>query len=208
MQYNKTIGLSPSCPFYIQLRMKNEKLIEQCNSKRSKIYYRLNQLEDITGLSPRMLKYKMKHIKSKYENVPSLLRKNGKSWKIHISIVNEFMPIRKRQSCTESNYQWSTYVTWNPKENYTPEYHTQLVKEIKGELISYLIKYAIEADKRGVNHIHFMTDATVSETQRAVELVLSKYFDEWEVVTKVSPILNKYSSVCYTNKAPIISGVI
>lgn len=188
--------------------MKNEKIIEQCNSKRSKIYYRLNQLEDITGLSPRMLKYKMKFIKAKYINVPSLLTKKGKSWKIHISIVNEFMPMRKRKSCTESNYQWRTFVTWNTKENYTPEYHTQLIKEVKCELTSYLIKYAIETDKRDINHVHFMTDATETETQRAVELVLSKYFDENEVVTKVSPILNKYSSVCYTNKAPIISGVI
>lgn len=188
--------------------MKNETLIEQCNSKRSKIYYRLNQLEDITGLSPRMLKYKMKHIKTKYENIPSLLRKNGKSWKIHISIVNEFMPIRKRQSYTESNYHWKTFVSWNPKENYTPEYHTQLIQDIKSELTNYLIKYTIETDKREVNHAHFITDATETETQRAVEVVLSKYFGEKEVVTKVSPILNKYSSVCYTNKAPIIIGVI
>ncbi len=188
--------------------MKNETLIEQCNSKRSKIYYRLNQLEDITGLSPRMLKYKMKYIKAKYENVPSLLRKNGKSWKIHISIVNEFMPIRKRQFCTESSYQWRTMVTWNTKENYPPEYHTQLVQEIKGALTNYLIKYAIEMDKRGVNHTHFMTDASEIETKKAVDLVIAKYFNEKEVITKVSPILNKYSSVCYTNKAPIISGVI
>lgn len=188
--------------------MKNETIIEQCNSKRSKIYYRLNQLEDITGLSPRMLKYKMKLISAKYANIPSLLTKKGRSWKIHISIVIEFMPIRKRKSYTESDYKWKTYVTWNPKYNYTPEYHIQLIHEIKTELVNHLIKYTIETDKRGVNHTHFMTDATEAETKKAVDLVLTKYFGEMEVIRKVSPILNKYSSVCYTNKAPISSSII
>jgi hypothetical protein len=190
------------------MKKQNESLIEQCNNKRSKIYYRLNQLEDITGLSPRMLKYKMKKIKVKYSNVPTLLNRKGKSWKIHISIINEFMPIRKRKVYTESSYLWRTYTTWNPKFNYPADYHLQLIREVKDKLPNSLIKYAVETDRREVNHTHFMTDANEADTKKAVELVMKKYFDKSEVITKISTINNKYSSVSYTNKAPLISGII
>jgi hypothetical protein len=188
--------------------MKNEHLIEQCNSKRSKIFYRLNQLEQITGLSPRMLKYKMKLIKVKYANIPSLLRKEGKCWKIHLSIVDEFMPIRKRKSYTESNYEWKTFATWNTKCFYTEDYHYQMIYEIKKELSNYLIRYTVETDGRDVPHPHFITDASEDETKRAVSKVLLKYMDESDVITKISSINNKYSSVSYTNKAPLVRGLI
>lgn len=190
------------------MKKENEKLIEQCNSKRSNIYYRLNQLEDITGLSPRMLKYKMKDIKKKYANIPSLLSKKGKSWRIHNSIISEFMPIRKRKSYTESSYQWRTYVSWNPKENYTADYHVQLITEIKNEMPERLIKYVVEIDGRGHNHVHFVTDATLDATQRAVDKILTKYFDKTEIVRKVSKVINSYSSISYHDKAPILNGVI
>jgi hypothetical protein len=77
-------------------------LVNESNKNRSNIYYKLNQLTVITGLSPRMLKYKMLIVKQKYAGVTNLLKKEGKSWQIHHSIINEFMPVYKRKSIDNS----------------------------------------------------------------------------------------------------------
>ena len=57
------------------MKEKFNELINNANSKRYKTYYKLNQLPEITGLSIRMLKYKMVKIKEKYNGVTSLLYK-------------------------------------------------------------------------------------------------------------------------------------
>ena len=148
------------------MKEKYNQLLNESNKKRSNTYYQLNQLTEITGLSLRMLKYKMLKVKDKYEGVTSLLEKDGKQWKIHHSIINEFMPINKRKSNDETSYQWSSFVTWNPFQNYDADYHVELIKEIKSNLPENTIKYTIELDKRGFNHVHFISDAEVSKTKK------------------------------------------
>jgi hypothetical protein len=190
--------------------MKEEckKLVNDSNNKRSNIYYQLNQLEKITGLSSRMLKYKMAKIKLKYEGVTSLLKKEGRKYQIHTSIINEFLPINKRKSYNENNYNWKTFASWNPFQNYDAEYHFVLIQEIKSFLPENTIKYTIELDRRGINHVHFISDASVPDLKKMVNKVIFKYFSWHEITYQVGNINNKYSSVSYTQKAPVKSGVL
>jgi hypothetical protein len=190
------------------MKEKFNKLINSTNSKRINIYYQLNQLTKITGLSPRMLKYKMVKIKEKYSGVTNLLEKDGKKWKIHYSIVNEFMPVNKRKSYSENNYNWQSFVSWNPFENYDTAYHQELIYQIKNEMPDNYIKYTIELDGRGYNHVHFITDGKLAEVKTIVENVIFKYFSWAEISFEASTIINKFSSVGYANKAPIITEII
>jgi hypothetical protein len=183
-------------------------LVNESNKKRSKIYYQLNQLTEITRLSPRMLKYKMLKVKDRYEGVTNLLKKEGRNWQIHYSIINEFMPINKRKSNDETSYQWSSFVTWNPFQNYDADYHVELIKEIKSNLPDNTIKYTIEIDKRGFNHVHFISDAEVSKTKKMVEKVIFKYLSWSEVSYQVTEIKNKFSSDEYLQKAPVRNGLL
>ncbi|REG94156.1 hypothetical protein [Flavobacterium aquicola] len=190
------------------MKKKFNELINNANSKRNNTYYKLNQLPKITGLSIRMLKYKMVKIKEKYAGVTSLLEKDGKQWKIHYSIINEFMPINKRKTYTENNYDWQSFVSWNPFENYDKEYHQYLIYQIKNQMPDKYIKYTIELDGRGYNHVHFITDAQLPEVKTIVENVIYRYFSWNEISFEATTIINKYSSVNYTNKAPIITEII
>ena len=184
------------------------KLVNESNKKRSNTHYQLNQLTEITGLSLRMLKYKMLKVKDKYEGVTNLLNKEGRNWQIHHSIINEFMPINKRKSNDETSYQWSSFVTWNPFQNYDADYHVELIKEIKSNLPENTIKYTIELDKRGFNHVHFISDAEVSKTKKMVEKVIFKYLSWFEVSYQVTEIKNKFSSDGYLQKAPVRNGLL
>lgn len=190
------------------MKEKYNQLLNESNKKRSNTYYQLNQLTEITGLSTRMLKYKMLKVKDKYEGVTNLLNKEGRNWQIHHSIINEFMPINKRKSNDETSYQWSSFVTWNPFQNYDADYHVELIKEIKSNLPENTIKYTIELDKRGFNHVHFISDAEVSKTKKMVEKVIFKYLSWFEVSYQVTEIKNKFSSDEYLQKAPVRNGLL
>jgi hypothetical protein len=190
------------------MKEKFNELINTANSKRNNTYYKLNQLPKITGLSIRMLKYKMIKVKKKYEGVTSLLEKDGKQWKIHYTIVNEFMPINKKKVYTENNYDWRTFVSWNPFDNYDTTYHKELIYQIKNEMPDNNMKYTIEMDGRGYNHVHFITDGKLAEVKTIVENVIYKYFSWTEISFEASTIINKFSSVRYANKAPIITEII
>lgn len=190
--------------------MKEEciKLVNDSNKNRSNIYYKLNQLTTLTGLSLRMLKYKMVNVKKKYAGVTNLLKKEGKCWQIHHSIVNEFMPINRRKVTDDNIYHWSSFVTWNPIENYDADYHVQLIKEIKSNLPNNTIKYTIELDRRGYNHVHFVVDSTPLKIKKVVDEVLFKYFKWFEVMYQITEIKNNYSSDEYLQKAPVRNGIL
>ncbi|MFK7833244.1 MAG: hypothetical protein AB8B52_08205 [Winogradskyella sp.] len=172
------------------------------------IYYKLNQLKELTGLSPRMLQYRMSNVKKKYSGRTELLYWEGKGWQIHYSLINEFMPVNKLKSNPISHDNWKCFATWNPHNNYEVEYHYQLIKEIKEQLPEHKIKYAIELDNRGNNHTHFIIDASTSKTKKTVESVINKYFSWYEIIYQVTDINNKFSSMRYIDKAPIKSGIL
>ena len=184
------------------------KTIVKSESINNNIYYKLNQLKELTGLSTRMLKYRMLKVKKKYSGRAELLNKEGKSWRIHYSLINEFMPVNKLKNNPVSLDNWKCFGTWNPFKNYDVEYHYQLIKEIKEQLPQHKVKYAIEHDNRGHNHTHFICEASTSYTKKIVENVISKYFTWYEIVHQVGDINNKFSSMRYLTKAPIKSGIL
>jgi len=187
--------------------MKNSIVLTERDSKKDK-YYQLNQLMDITGLSLRMLKYRMLKVKDKYKDFKELLCRKSNKWQIHHSIINEFMPIRKKAT-TSNSIEWVCFVTWNTIENYDMDCHVELLKLIKEKLpLGTRIKYVIEKDKRDVNHVHFLTDASINETIRCVNEVLNHYFNWYEIMTKITEINCLDSVQNYLAKAPVKSGEI
>lgn len=159
------------------MKEESKKIINEINGSRAKIHYQLNQLEEITGMSKRSLKYRMLIVKEKYANVPSLLNRIGKSWAIHYTIINEFMPKYKKKQTNIHNHKWETLVTWNMKDSYDVDYHIQLVNEVKEQLPTVNIGYVIETDRRGANHVHAITDGYMDDVEVAVTGVLNKYLD-------------------------------
>ncbi len=190
-----------SCPHYIKVNTKM-KIINEINKTRIKIYYNLNELTEITGLKTRALKYRMLEVKEKYVEVPHLLRKEGKCWKIHYTIVNEFFPKYTPNTKTIYNENWTSTSTWNPKYNYSNDYHVQLVNEVKTLLPEHKIAFTIEKDKRGIHHVHLMSTAKTKDLTNAVEIVLGQYIDlKKECVIQTTNIHNKYSLFEYLKKA-------
>lgn len=184
-------------------------LLDETNDTRLKIYFNLSELKEITGLSDRALKYRMLYVKKKYNEVPSLLAKKDRKWKIHYSIVNEFEPKYKIKNTTAYNYNWESMATWNPKFNYDEAVHTTLVNEIKKKLPTNKISYAIEKDGRGTNHTHIVSDANVPELTNAVNETIRKYIgDSKDCRVLVENIYNKYSAIQYIRKAPLSFGTL
>ena len=182
--------------------MKEEckKIINEVNGNRVKIYYQLNQLVETTGMSIRTLKYRMNHVKDKYSNMPNLLKRNGKAWQIHYTLIDEFMPKYKKSETNITNHVWETLITWNTKDDYDLNYHTQLIKEIKHELPSVNIGYVLEVDSRGIYHVHAITDGYKGTIEIAVTGVLDKYIFDNQYRCQIEQIRNRGSVVSYLKK--------
>lgn len=54
------------------------------------IYYEFKHIIEITGISERTFRYRMKVIREKYKDQPELLFKKRHSWRIHPSLLFEF----------------------------------------------------------------------------------------------------------------------
>lgn len=174
--------------------------LNKCNSGRAKIYYKLNQLQFLTGLSIRSLKYRMKDVKEKYNGMPILLNKVGRSWQIHYTLIPEFFPIYKKQQTNVLNHQWETITTWNMKDSYDIEYHNHLVSEVQKVIPDSNIAYVIEKDGRGVNHVHAIADKGIEEIEVAVVEILGRYLDKKDYRLQVQKINNISSTVGYMLK--------
>ena len=87
MDYSRLRDLSSLCKVCILMNVINE-----INKSRIQVYYNLNELIPITGLKARALKYRMLDVKQRYAETPHLLNKEGRSWKIHYTLIIEFMP--------------------------------------------------------------------------------------------------------------------
>jgi hypothetical protein len=197
-----------TCPMKCEVNIEMN-IINEINKTRIKIYYNLNELTTITGLKTRALKYRMLDVKEKYSDVPNLLRKEGRTWKIHYTLVIEFMPKYTTTTRTIYNQKWISTSTWNPKNNYTIDYHKQLVDEVKAQLPEHKIAYTIEIDKRNVHHVHLMSTADTINLANAVEKVLSQYLDLMkECMVQTNKIHNKYSLFEYLRKASLSGAIL
>lgn len=179
---------------------KENTTVNKILDQKVKIYYQLNQLEKITGLSIRSLKYRMKLVKEKYKDKPVLLQKAGREWRIHYTLISDFLPKYNLSKRTDFNEAWKTFFTWNLKESYDREYHINLIKEIKQLLSGFKLSYVIEKDQRWVNHLHAITDASEEVVEQVTEKVLSQYLNEDCYRHKVEKILDKGCVVTYLKK--------
>ncbi|MCL5246850.1 hypothetical protein M4I21_13585 [Cellulophaga sp. 20_2_10] len=57
---------------------------------KQKNYYEFKHIIELTGISERTFRYRMKVIKEKYKDQPELLFKKRHSWRIHHSLLFEF----------------------------------------------------------------------------------------------------------------------
>lgn len=179
-------------------------LLNECNKVRVKVYYQLKDLEVITDLSKRSLLYRMKKIKLKYMGVSRLLFKKGRSWQIHYTLIDEFMPKYKKGS-NIFNYGWKSFITWNLKNNYDVAYHKHLISEIRNLIPNSIFIFSIERDKRGVHHLHAITDVNISYASKYVMGVLNNYLKPFEFIAQIAEVNNKYSAVTYIKKQSEIS---
>lgn len=176
--------------------------INKANENRLKLFYSLTELTEITGLKTRALKYRMLEVKKKYNNIPNLLCKEGRTWKIHYSIIDNFLPKYTLKSNTVLSENWQSTSSWNTRDSYSLDYHIQLVNEIKTQLPKHQIAYTIEVDKRNIYHVHLISSASKDELSNVVENVIKKYLDikkECRIVTDY--IRNKISIIIYIIKA-------
>jgi hypothetical protein len=188
--------------------LEHAKLIDQCNDNKYKSYYQLNDLEEITGLCIRMLKYRMCKVKKKYKDVNSLLFKEGKRWQIHYSIVDEFFPKKSQKQPTDYTYPWKSFGTWSMRDDYDLQYHSQLLEELKEEIGQGDILYGAEHDKRGVVHIHLVSTEDKDTLDHGINKVIGKYLNKAYYKTDVTAIINKFSTVYYLLKSPLLSGTL
>lgn len=183
------------------MKEKYNELLEKINTGRIKIYYKLNELETVTGLCSRSLKYRMKLVKEKYSNIPSLLAKKGREWQIHYTLIDDFMPKYNKSQTNIFNHKWETFVTWNMKNNYEVKYHVELIEQVKEKLPSAKIAYVIEQDGRGYNHIHAILDNNKNEVENVVTEVLTTYLEKNDFRTQIEAINNKGSVTTYLLKS-------
>lgn len=184
--------------------IKFKEIINETNGKRIKHYFNLTQLVEITGLSIRSLKYRMLTVKEKYKDVPNLLHKEGREWRLHYTIVSEFLPKYKTNKATIYNHNWESITTWNTKNSYDIKYHKAIIDEVVSELPNNKIAYTIEKDKRGINHVHLISDVPVEILNTTIKTTLSKYLTlKRECWIQTNTINNKFSVIEYIKKASI-----
>jgi hypothetical protein len=191
------------------MNTRDSEIINETNSNRIKKYYNLSQLEELTGMSIRSLKYRMLDVKQKYKDIPMLLSKRQRKWQIHYTIVHEFHPKYNLKEKTIYTSDWTSMATWNPKDNYDKEYHIELINQIKQRLPNKTIAYTIELDRRNIHHTHIISDAKTEELNVAVTDTFKTFIGNTkETQILVAPLYDKFRAIEYIKKAPQSSGII
>lgn len=193
---------------YNELLKEHNELVNKCNNDKLEIYSTLTELIVITGLKKRALLYRMIKVKEKYADMPNLLMKKGRSWKIHYTIIQEFMPKRNKKDLTIYTFPWKNMVTWNTRSKYDIDCQKEFINQVKDRLSLYTIYYTIELDTRGFPHVHFLSNANKSELKQAVDYVMDLYLSKREYKLEVSEINNKYCAIKYLDKASMYKGLI
>lgn len=168
------------------------------NHKQKK-YYTTSEVMLKTGICLRTLRYRISKLKVKYKNVPNLLYKKDNKWFIHRQILQEFVP-KIRRSKTLFNMNWKTFVTWIMADGYDNDYHIQLTKEIKEALPQGNFDFVIEKTKKGVNHVHMVTDLECGEIAVTVEEVISNYLPEKDFRLQIEKVRSAALTRNYMNK--------
>lgn len=170
-------------------------------------YFNLKELMPITGMKDRQIKKQVKIISQRYQGATNLIEKAGREWKIHYSIVDVFMPKKRRQE-TLYNQHWNTFLTINPMTNGNRlKLFDEFIREFNSLFPSSYSYSAIESsysNKLHNQHIHIVStmasDEIVAKTNDLIELYFGK------AVVRYESVMNRYMSLQYLKKANHLLG--
>lgn len=184
------------------------KALEYYFSKlKRKIHYDTQEVKDITGISERTLRYRLAELSIKYKEVPALLYQKNRAWKIHNSILEEFIPKYKSRGNHLVNRDWNSFITWAPRDNYCKEYHASLVKQIMDNFPPE--KYptekffpVLEKNQNGTYHVHLLSFYSKEEIEKVVESVIriGVLLSKTDCRVEVAPVYSKTQAITYLFK--------
>ncbi len=167
---------------------------------KSKYYYSTKEVLEITGISERLLRYRLKDLSKIYANIPSKLKKVNRVWLIYYTLVDEFLPKYKPRKETVCNMNWKTFLSWTTIEHYDVSYHNRLIEEILNKFPEDNFLYKVERNKQGVNHVHIITDIDHTTIQKIAYGVIGDYLGFKEYMIDSSPLRSKIRAIRYLNK--------
>lgn len=172
-----------------------------------KIYYNSEAVMEIMGISERTLRYRLVELREKYKKVPSLLYKKKREWRIHNSILEEFIPKYKGKKEHLVNRDWKSFITWSPRDKYCKEYHASVVKQIMDyfpneEFTTQLFFPVLEKNNNGTHHVHMLTTFPPNEIVEVVEKVLriQQLLPKEDCRLQVAPVYSKSQAITYLFK--------
>lgn len=178
--------------------------LDKIIQKKLKVYYTLKEVSEIVGMHYNSCKNRVKYLKkNKYKNTSKLIYMEGKYYRIHESVLADFLPLKpdKRRKNVMSKYE--SFTTINPKEKYySREIFDDFIKEIQIKLPKISLECAVEDNyyEKGKNmHIHILSD--VKSFYKEIAYLIEMFFGEVKV-REESPH-NIFSVLKYIKKANI-----
>lgn len=179
-----------------------QRAINKCHESDLKRYFKLKDLVSITGYSHRGIKKRAKEIIPNYCNIPNLFQKVGRDYKIHYSIVDNFMPSRPRKE-TLYNREWTTFLVINPHSDYKDfKIFVKFIDELKMSFTDSYHYFAIESsfENKSKNvHLHLASTLTQNELKEEVYRLSDIYFGKSKIL--YSEVINRYMTINYLRKA-------
>lgn len=178
-----------------------ERLLEKYYSTlKTKKYYNTTQIMKMTGICKRTMRTRIKELRVKYENIPSLIHIKKDKWQIHRCIADQFLPKNKPRINTIYNQDWQSFITWVTLDNFDDAYHHQLAHEIGLAIPAGKFRWVLEQTDLGVNHVHMITDMKKDEVIYTINGVLNQYIPTTEYRLEVEPIRSKIMTIEYMLK--------
>lgn len=186
---------------------KELELLNRYHENHLQRYFNLKELMAIVGMKDRQIKKRVKIVYQRFQGVTNLIEKVGREWKIHYSIVDAFMPKKRRQE-TLYNQNWNTFLTINPM---TKGCQFKLFEEFIQEfnnLFPHSYSYsAIETsfeNKLHNQHIHIVSTMASVEIEAKTNDLIELYFGK--AVVRYESVMNRYMSLQYLKKANHLLG--
>ena len=178
-----------------------DKIIKDKNSKKYNKWYKLKDLVIILNVSYKSLKNRVKDVYKVY-NPQGTIRKEGRRYYIHYSILDAFKLKRPRNLTIYSHF-WLSNISWSTRDYYDKAYHQYLIAELKLLIPERNIIETIELDKKGRFHVHLLADGLPEEIRPIIKSLLDYYLSgNTNYRLYCEPVYNIGSSVDYLLKNP------
>ncbi|RXP64551.1 hypothetical protein EC396_00825 [Lutibacter sp. HS1-25] len=184
-----------------KIRTEFNEIIKQINSKKYNKWYTLKDLVTIKNISYKSLKNMVKEVYEVY-SPQGTIRKEGRRYCIHYSILDAFKLKRPRETTFYSHF-WLSNISWATKDYYDKAYHQYLIAQLKLLIPNTNIIETIEQDKSQRYHVHLLADSQPEDIEPIIESLLDFYLDsDKNYRLYCEPVYNTGSSVDYLLKNP------